>query len=88
MKTTIVVIALFLCGLPLINAFSNKKPKEYIANFEIVLELPEKQADTLEQINNYSFGRHCVDCSAGMYSLREDGVRRCSFCGNPDPIQP
>lgn len=29
---------------------------------------------------------HCVDCSAGVYAVREySKVRRCSFCDKPEP---
>jgi hypothetical protein len=83
MKITIILIGLILCGLPLVAKLGEaKKPKEYIAHFEVTFEIPDTATQTTS-----SFGRHCVDCSAGMYAPREDGVRRCSACGKPDPEQ-
>jgi hypothetical protein len=83
MKSTAISIGLILCGLPLAAKLgAAKKPKEYVAHFEVTFEIPDTAPQTTA-----SFGRHCVDCSAGMYALREDGVKRCSACEKPDPEQ-
>ena len=83
MKALAISIGLILCGLPFVVKLGEvKKPKEYIAHFEVTFEIPDTTTQTTAV-----FGRHCVDCSAGKYVVREDGIKRCSACEKPDPEQ-
>jgi hypothetical protein len=65
----------------------NKPKKEYIAHFEVSFEIPAEPPATFKSETDEVFGRHCVDCSAGMYAMRDDGLKRCSACGKADPEQ-
>jgi hypothetical protein len=88
MKTLAVFSIAALGLMPIAAKFVNKPKKEYVAHFEIEFEVPAEQPlAALQEETTALFGRHCVDCSAGMYSMREDGLKRCSACGNADPEQ-
>jgi hypothetical protein len=87
MKTLALFSIVALGLMPIAAKFVAKPKKEYVAHFEVEFELPEQPLAPLQEETTSLFGRHCVDCSAGMYALRDDGLKRCSACGNPDPEQ-
>lgn len=76
-----------------IHTYAGTIPKEVLKHVNQSTPMPpctrfdapgQVSSSTETYSNDLEPARHCNDCRMGVYSPREDGIKKCSYCDKPE----